>query len=65
MKSTFILAKNFNVTPFEIMAQDIDEVILVLNYLIESGKESRQEATEQQGASASDREQAQAFWACL
>jgi hypothetical protein len=41
MQTTFILAGNFGVTPFEIMRQDLDEVIMIVNYLSESGKASR------------------------
>lgn len=29
------LARSFNVSPFEIMAQDCDEVIMLINYFIE------------------------------
>ncbi|MFQ9819768.1 MAG: hypothetical protein ACLRXK_00990 [Acutalibacteraceae bacterium] len=37
METTFILAGSFGVTPFEIMKQDVDEVIMIINYLSESG----------------------------
>ena len=29
------LARSFNVSPFEIMAQDCDEVIMLINYFID------------------------------
>ena len=41
MKTTFILAQHFNITPFEIMAQEIDAVIMVVNYLVDGGMTSQ------------------------
>ena len=38
MKTTITLAGNYNVTPFEVMAQDADEVIMLINYLIDLGQ---------------------------
>lgn len=58
MNITFILSKNFGVTPFEIMAQDIDEVIMVINYFVGIGHEHN---TSQN----SEKEESDAFWACL
>ena len=43
MKTTFILAGNFGVTPFEIMSQDLEAVIMIVNYLCESGSASKQD----------------------
>lgn len=63
MQTTFILAGNFNVTPFEIMRQELDEVILILNYLAESGKGSKQGAPVKAGAN--EKEQDRSFWAAL
>jgi hypothetical protein len=34
LATTDNLARSYNVTPFEIMAQDCDEVILLINYLL-------------------------------
>ena len=34
LATTDNLARSYNVTPFEIMAQDCDEVILFINYLL-------------------------------
>ena len=34
LTTTDNLARSYNVTPFEIMAQDCDEVILFINYLL-------------------------------
>ena len=34
LTTTDTLARSYNVTPFEIMAQDCDEVILLINYLL-------------------------------
>lgn len=40
-KTTITLAGNYNMTPFEMMAQDTDEVIMLINYLLELGQESK------------------------
>lgn len=40
LKTTITLAGNYNITPFEVMAQDTDEVIMLINYLLELGHES-------------------------
>lgn len=42
-KCTITLAGNYNITPFEVMAQDTDEVIMLINYLLELGHESKPE----------------------
>lgn len=62
MKTTFILAGNFNVTPFEIMRQDIDEVIMIINYLVESGRASKQDTNDN---ALTEKEQDRSFWAAL
>ena len=38
MKTTITLAGNYNITPFEVMAQDTDEVIMLINYIIDLGQ---------------------------
>ena len=38
MKTTVTLAGNYSVTPFEIMAQDTEEVIMLINYMMELGR---------------------------
>jgi hypothetical protein len=38
--TTDTLARSYNVTPFEIMAQDCDEVILLINYLLRKAEQS-------------------------
>lgn len=37
MKTTITLAGNYNVHPFELFAQDVDEMIMLINYLIALG----------------------------
>ena len=63
MQTTFILAGNFNVTPFEIMRQDIEEVIMIINYLADKGKASKA------GFNAynvlTEKEQDKNFWSAL
>lgn len=63
MQTTFILAGNFGVTPFEIMRQDLDEVILVINYLAESGKASK--ADNKTGNTITEKERDKNFWSAL
>jgi hypothetical protein len=60
MQTTFILAGNFGVTPFEIMRQDLDEVIMIINYLSESGKTSKQPVN-----TITEKEQDKNFWSAL
>lgn len=64
MKTTFILAGNFNVMPFEIMRQELDAVIMIINYLAEIGSESRQGNAINTGA-LDEKENARNFWAAL
>ena len=64
MKTTFILAGNFGVTPFDIMRQDLDEVIMIVNYLAESGKASKQEEIKPKEI-LNEKEQDRSFWAAL
>lgn len=45
---------------FEIMKQDVDEVIMIINYLTESGKASKQE-----DKLLNDKEQDHSFWASI
>jgi hypothetical protein len=63
MKTTFILAGNFNVTPFEIMRQDLDEVILIVNYLCDSGKASAADVNTQ--SALTEKEQDKNFWSAF
>ena len=65
MQVTFILAGNFNVTPFEIMRQDVDEVIMIINYLAEIGSESKQGNSINATTATSEKEQDKSFWAAL
>ena len=43
MKTTITLAGNYGVTPFVLFDQDTDEMIMFLNYLLETGKDSQKE----------------------
>jgi hypothetical protein len=64
MQTTFILAGNFGVTPFEIMHQDLDEVIMIVNYLSEGGKANKKEDMKTK-SSITEKEQDRSFWAAL
>jgi hypothetical protein len=63
MQTTFILAGNFGVTPFEIMRQDLDEVILVINYLCESGRSDK--ADNNTRSTITEKEQDKNFWSAF
>ena len=63
MKTTFILAGNFGVTPFDIMRQDLDEVILIINYLSESGKASKEDNSTDN--TITEKEQDKIFWSAF
>lgn len=38
MKTTMTIATNFNVSPFMVLEQDVDEVIMLINFYIALGK---------------------------
>jgi hypothetical protein len=63
MKTTFILAGNFGVTPFEIMRQDLDEVILIINYLSERGRSSK--GDNNTNGIINEKEQDKEFWSAF
>ena len=62
LTTTETLARSFNVTPFEIMAQDCDEVILYINFLLYKA-ENKPETPPT--SARSEREESAAFWAAL
>lgn len=45
-KATVTIAGNYNITPFEVMAQDTDEVIMLINFLLDMGS-SKEESKPQ------------------
>lgn len=57
LKTTITLAGNYNITPFEVMAQDTDEVIMLINYLLELGQERESEPHKPQ-----EKRQKDSFW---
>jgi hypothetical protein len=65
MKTTFILAGNFGVTPFDIMRQDLDEVILIVNYLSERGRASKTDNNTQSASAITEKEQDKEFWSAF
>lgn len=62
LATTETLARSYNVTPFEIMAQECDEVILLINYLLRKA-ENAPEAPPVNVQS--EREESASFWAAL
>lgn len=45
MKTTVTIAGNYGLTPFALFDQDVDEMVMFLNFLIETGKDSKKENT--------------------
>ena len=45
MSLTNTIAKEYNVSPFEILKQDSDEVIMLINYILESREEENTSKT--------------------
>ena len=41
MKTTITLSANLNTSPFEVFNQDVDEVIMLINFYIELGAEQK------------------------
>ena len=62
LTTTETLARSYNVTPFEIMAQDCDEVILFINYLLRKAEYTPEK---EPPSAQSEREESAAFWAAL
>lgn len=46
MDATVIIAGNYHLTPFDVFSQDADEVIMLLNYLSETGEKQRAKESE-------------------
>ena len=63
MQTTFIMAQKLNVSPFDIMAQDVDAVILVVNYLLESIEENNTNV--ENNNLLSEKERDSEFWSAL
>lgn len=63
MQTTFLLAGNFGVTPFEIMRQDVDEVIMVVNYLADKGRASKADGNAHNAVN--EKEQDKNFWSAI
>lgn len=45
MRTTITLSQNLNCSPFEILAQDIDEVIMLINFYLALGNEKQERKT--------------------
>lgn len=57
------MAQKLNVSPFDIMAQDVDAVILVVNYLLESIEENNTNV--ENNNLLSEKERDSEFWSAL
>lgn len=49
MDLTYALANELLISPFEVMAQDIDDVILIVNYRIFKAENTHADETEKSG----------------
>lgn len=63
METTFALARNLGVSPFDIMAQDTEAVIMVVNHIIECAEEKR--GNTRADAPLTEKERDGDFWAVL
>ena len=62
MDFTCELCKLYSVTPFEVLKQDKDAVIMLINYYIEKGQGN---AGNKAAATLTEKEQDRAFWGAL
>lgn len=67
LSTTETLARSYNVTPFEIMAQDCDEVIMLINYFlkkaeVEPSTEAAPANNKQQYVKVNDRTATGGWW---
>ena len=60
MKTTFLVAQNLAVSPFEVMSQDLECVIMVVNYLLDSATEYKT-----RGKGTNEKEKDKDFWSAL
>jgi hypothetical protein len=65
MDFTAELSKLYNVTPFEIFKQDKDNVIMLINYFIEKGRNKGDGQGVASISNASEKEQDRQFWSAL
>lgn len=56
LKATITIAGNYNLTPFDVFGKDVDEMIMLLHYLLDLGAEAKDK--EQKTAPARD----DGFW---
>lgn len=60
MKTTFLVAQNLAVSPFEVMSQDLEFVIMVVNFLLDSATEHKTH-----DKTISEKEKDRDFWSAL
>ena len=65
MDFTAELSKLYNVTPFEILKQDKDNVIMLINYFIEKGQTKDDGQGEAVVNGASEKELDRQFWGAI
>jgi hypothetical protein len=62
MKTTFLIARHLAVSPFDVMKQDLEHVIMVINFIIDSADENK---THEAADTLSDKENDRAFWSAF
>lgn len=62
MKTTITLAGNLNTTPFDLFNQDTDDVIMLINYYLFLGAETKNTPP---ASVVNERDESAAFWAAL
>ncbi len=62
MDFTCEISKLYSVSPFEVLKQDKDAVIMLINYFIEKGQGN---AGHKAAATVTEKEQDRAFWSAL
>lgn len=63
MKTTFLVAQNLAVSPFEVMSQDLEYVIMVVNYLLDIAREHNPRDNEK--VATTEKERDKDFWSAL
>ncbi len=62
MKTTFLVARNLAVSPFEVMSQDLEYVIMVVNFLVESANEHKAQSNSE---GLTEKQKDRNFWSAI
>jgi hypothetical protein len=61
MRTTFLIAQRLGVSPFDIMEQDLEWVIMVVNYILQSVENKHENSPKV----LSEKEADEGFWSAL